>query len=371
MKEFRRAFSKYSNAVLTGDIQRLTELANRSIKSYIAKPNERKIYFDLESLPTCFVRTGSVLTKIQPKQVSIYSPENLAFVTCMEGNTLQIFDYSSNTPQLTDEIKFEEQCVESTVFMDHCFITSTNFEIGPKAKNRLSILDINTRKIISVINTNGNWSKVIAIHPTGNELMISNWESNSISVVDITNLENPKVTQVIKRSKETWKCPRGVAYTADGNKALVTGFYSGNITELNKNRSGQWDIDHVGNKFDSPNYSGNLRHIIIDNDSEIAFVSNVGRNMIHSWSIRDRKFINSVLVGKEPNTIDFFDDQHKTLLISCRADDKICLFDTQNQILVGKSETTDKKPTGLATIKDGFLATSFDSNKLEKYIFNG
>lgn len=362
MKELK----KYIGPLLKGDFPRFAELARREIRLHICPYPETKRYDTLEQVPTLYTRASQVTTAPEPKQVVLHPHENTVFVSCMRGMILQTFDYSGNGLALKRGVKFNDQCVEVAVSDKYCFVTTTNFEIEGQKRNKLWILDIDSLETISVVDTHGSWSKVIAVHPSGDQLLISNWESSSVSIVDIRNIHKPRIQQVIDRAEGQWKCPRGIAITRNGNVALVAGFYSGNVTELIRGKGGMWSVSYASPRFDAPRYSGNMRHVLITPDDQLAIISNKGRNMLHFWSIEDRAFVDSVLVGKRPNTIVFSPDK-KTVIVSCSGSNRICVVDLVTRKVVGKSTPTASTPTGLCVHKNGFFVAGQTADKLEAF----
>jgi len=338
------------------------QLAARVWRLYVKQPKETKQYLHTKQLQILATRLDCVTTAAQPKQVTVSEKQKLAIVSGMQGHKLQFFDYAQTPMKLVHEIPFEDQCVETEISGSTCFVTTSNFKRFGNRKNHLHIIDLATFKERSRVVTGGNWSKVIALHPSEKLAFISNWQTNDISIIDISNLDHPRLLQIIPCGDS----PRGIGITKSGT-VLVTGFYSGNITKLQKGRAGRFKIVHVGKRFDYPRYSGNMRDIIISPDDQTAYISNVGRNLLHAWSIKDQRFVKSISVGKEPNSVTF-DDTKKKILISCRKSNAIYIVDTESMKVAGRSEHTGSLPTGLCKIKGGFLTTGFLSNTLERFI---
>jgi len=340
---------------------RLLVLARRAWRIYVRPPEESKVSLDLGGLPVLSERIAQVQTQLEPKQVTVHPGRQLAFVSCMKGQVVQAFDYSDGRLRLVREWPFPEQCVEVEVVGDLLFVTMTNFARGPGERSRLAIVDIGLGEVLSTIDTRGEWSKVTKLHPNGRLVFISNWHSHNVSVVDISNVRRPKVLQVIPCGES----PRGIDFTADG-KCLVTGFYSARIYTL-KEQNGQWEVVAESQDFDPEGYSGNMRDILVSPDGRYAWVSNLGRNLVHRFDIKRGEITDSILVGQHPNSIGFLDREGKTLLVSCREDDVVCFVDTGKLEVVGRSAKTGRKPTGLAIIEGGFLITNFADGTLEKH----
>lgn len=353
------------------NFRRLKKLITRGWRIYVWPPRESRVALNVDDLPILARRMASHQTASQPKQVAIASQKKLAFVSCMKGKKLQIFDYSSGL-SLVDEIEFPDQCVEVTVCGDLCFVTSTNFARdadavrGVHKRNFLTIISIDSGKILSTIDTGGNWSKVVKIHPNRKLALVSNWHTHDVSVIDIQDPSSPQLKQRLTCGES----PRGIAFTESGEGVLVTGFYSGNIIELRQSTEGRFHVEHVGQRFNTPHYSGNLRDILIDQENEdLAWISNMGRNLVHQYSLREREFVASFLVGKSPNSLNFLEMDGLKLLVSCRGANVVLILDTKTRTVKGRSEFTGKSPTGLAAIPRGFLLSGFASHTLELYRF--
>jgi len=349
--------------------KRLPELAPKKIGKnikrfwniYVNPPKERNVFLSPEELPVTFRKVDQISTAGEPKQVVYDSKLRKAYVSCMKGNSLQIFDIRKSKIIADKEIAFQDQCVEVLLDNNFLYVTTTNFDRPPhELRNRLWILKPQSGEIISSVDTGGNWSKLISASPDHNELLVSNWHSHNISVIDIKDPKRPSLKQIL----EWGEAPRGIAFTPDGKRAIVTGFYSGNLGILTKESTGTWSVSYTSPKFDAPNYSGNMRHILVTSDGERAVISNLGRNLIHVWDITKREFVKSIRVGKSPNSICWFKNENQ-VAVSCRDSSCVYLVDLKLGKAVGRSVKTGKEPTGLCEVEDGFLVTSFGRNTLQ------
>jgi hypothetical protein len=341
--------------------EKIRKNVGRWWKIYVNPPKESRTFVKPQELPEIGKRLDVIKTKGQPKQVIFDPKAKLAYISCMSGKALQVFSLNNNKLKLTNEIDFNDQCVELAMTEDYVYVTTTNFEKFPfEPRNKLSTFDKKNLNLISQVDTGGNWSKVIAIRPQKDEVLISNWESQNISVIDISDPRTPTLKQLLK-----WgKAPRGIEFVPDGNRAVVTGFYSGNLGILERDKNGKWNAVYTSERFDYPNYSGNMRHVLIDHDGDTAVVSNMGRNLIHFWSISQKKFLDSVVVGKYPNTICWITDE--LIAVSCRKSRSIYILNKINHKLIGRSEETSEEPTGLCKVNDHqLLVTGFKKGNLE------
>ena len=306
-------------------------------------------------------------TAPQPKQVIYSSDKNLAIVSCMKGRVVQFFRLYKDEIVLERQIPFRDQCVELALCDDLVLATTTNFARPPaRLRNQLHIISLAGFSLLASVNTGGNWSKVICISPEKKTVLVSNWHSHNISVFDF---DYSRKTLTFQSVIPWGEAPRGLAFIRRGDRALVAGFYSGNIGELQRDKSGRWKTVYTSPPFDQPNYPGNLRHIVITPDNQFALVSNLGRNLIHWWSIPERRFVDSVMVGRSPNTICFLD--FPVLAVSCRESNAVYFVDVESKEVLGRSQFTGRKPTGLCSAPGGFLVTCFEDGLLEWHRYRG
>jgi DNA-binding beta-propeller fold protein YncE len=108
-----------------------------------------------------------------------------------------------------------------------------------------------------------------------------------------------------------------------------------------------------------------MRDILVAPGGKQAWVSNLGRSLAHRFDIEEGRIIDSVLVGRHPNSIRFLDEEGKTLLVSCRGAGAIAFVNTDTLKVIGRSAPTSQKPTGLAVVSGGFLVTSFSDGTLD------
>ncbi len=339
-------------------------ILSRLYRRKLSPPIQSTIYVSPNEIKEIATEKCSASTRDQPKQVAFWN--NYAIVSCMKGRCVQFFSIIDDL-KLIKEIEFNDQCVELEVEENFLYVTTTNFtRFLQKSHNFLNIIDLLEKEVISSVSTGGDWSKVIRKNPIDDSLLISNWRSSDISVISINDKNNPKLIDVLKPSdgKSKLESPRGIDFTPDGKIALVTGFYSRNLIELQMNAKNEYFISYVSPKLGSKEYGGVPRDVvIIDNDT--ALYSNLGENTISKWSISQRKVLQSVKVGKEPNSIRKLDN--KILAVSCRGSKAIYLLDINTLKILGRSAGTGNAPTGLASIPGGFLSTDFDSNTLHMY----
>lgn len=339
---------------------RVPILLRRAWGIYVAPPRETKVYQNTSGLPVLTKKVAVVKTGLEPKQVAVDEKRRLAYVSCMRGKVLQAFRYRCKNERLVlvREWPLPEQGVEVEIVGNLCFVTTTNFARGPAQRSFLVVLDLDGGTILSKTDTGGEWSKVVRVDQKSGIALISNWHSHNISVVDVSNPRKLRLRQLLPCGE----APRGIDF-ADG-LWLVTGFYSSRVYQVRQVRGNFWVVGESP-PFDSKNYQGNLRDVLIAPSGKSAWVSNLGRNMVHQYNVEEKVISSSVLVGRFPNSIRFLDPAGDILLVSCRKENRVYFVDTKRSEVKGVSEETGKAPTGLAKVKGGFLVTSFDDASLE------
>lgn len=353
----------YDDTVLK-KLGRLFVLARRFFRIYILRPSFSRKFLNVSDLPVNMRLISSCPTADQPKQVAFHSASKRLLVPCMRGKVLQAFTIGAeNTLSLEREWSFPLQCVEVLVWEDLCFVTMTNFKRFEDEESALAIIDLISGKVTATLHTGGQWSKVIAKHPTLDLIFISNWRSHDVSVIDISDIEKPVLVSVAKCGE----CPRGLAFSPRG-ECLVTGFYSGRIYRLSEDTSGSWVVVQESGKIVPFGYMGNPRDIIIQPGKENrAFVSNLGRNEVYVFDVGRNVFVSCLRVGREPNALRFLDSEGKILLVSCRGSNSILQVDTSSLRVVGRSEETHTLPTGMTVANGGVFVTCFEDNVLQLY----
>jgi len=334
----------------------LVEL-KRQWRRSINPPKESFVYLKPEKLKIMSSRISEASTLPEPKQVEFDQTTGIAYVTCMSGNTLSLYGLSGNIVENIRNVEFPNQCVEVVVGGNYVYVTTCDFKRPPSPlENKLWVLSKSGEKIDS-IDTRGEWSKVIALDEGRGIAAVSNWHSHDISIINITS-KTPKFIQLVR-----WgEAPRGLVFLPDG-KLLATDFYSAKVGIISE-QDGVWKPVYSSPPFDGAKYQGNMRHVVLSPQKDYAIISNLGRNLIHWWSIQERTFETHLLVGQEPNTVGVMNQD--LLAVSCRKSNLIYYVDLQQRKVIGKSEATGSLPTGLCSVDENrLLVTSFRDNTLE------
>ncbi len=125
-------------------------------------------------------------------------------------------------------------------------------------------INCSTYEIESVVKV-GAVPKFIAISDDDSKLIVSNWTSSDISIVDLEVEKEVKKVQLGAH-------PRGVDITADGNFAYVTIMGSTKLAEVNLNN---YEVNYIKDIGRSP------RHLILgDHDSTLFVSMNSGSKVV-------------------------------------------------------------------------------------------
>lgn len=341
-------------------LKQVAKLTKRAWRVYVAPPKETGIFLDPKQLPIISTIFASVRTALEPKQVTVDNARKLAYVSCMKGHVLQEFSFAESTLILTNEWHFPEQCVECEFWNDLILLTTTNFKRGSDQKSHLWVFDPVTGTVISKIDTQGEWSKVIAVDNIHRMAFVSNWHSNDVSVIDLSDIANPKMVQKVSCDE----APRGLVLKTDGT-LIATSFYGRGIFTITK-KSENYQVNKRSAPFDPTGYGGNMRDILLSQDMKTAFVSNLGRNMVHWYDAEKLELVGSLPTPRQPNSMRFMKTPTPIIGVSCRKDNLVFFFNAVTKKPIGVSAKTEKLPTGLTALEDGnFIVTNFDGNSIE------
>lgn len=162
-------------------------------------------------------------------------------------------------------------------------------------------IDAASKKILRTFNTQGTWTKFLALSQDEKTLFASNWVSNNVSEI---NLETGKLVRKIK----TVATPRGLYVTKDNKTLYVAGFDRGEIQKIGLG-TGKGKVIYKSN--------GAMRHIVADEDRGLLFVSDMAKGIIWQVSMGTNEVKKFAKTDTNPNTIELSPDK-KLLFVSCR-----------------------------------------------------
>jgi YVTN family beta-propeller protein len=228
-------------------------------------------------------------------------------------------------------------------------------------------IDTNTKRILRILKTGGNWTKILELSPDEKTLYAANWVSDDISVLDLP-------TGTLRRKIPTVKTPRGLLVSDDGNTLYVAGFENGEIVQINLS---------AGSKTPSTvlyKTGGAMRHLALDRKSGLLYADDMGRDAVFVVDTATGVVRTMAKTDSHPNTIDLSPDL-RYLYVSNRGQNSpkgynqygpdygsVLVFDVTTgkaiDAIVGGNQTT-----GLDVSPDGTLLafTDFQDARVQLY----
>ncbi|MCX7656098.1 MAG: beta-propeller fold lactonase family protein [Treponemataceae bacterium] len=211
----------------------------------------------------------------------------------------------------------------------------------------------------------GRWSKFMAWSRSKQVVAISNWLSNTVSIIDL--LGGTILTRL-----PTDPVPRGLAFSSDGSFLLVSTYDGGSLIQFD---TSTWQSIQRLSLAGS-----NLRHVVLSPNNQWAYVSDMAKNRVYQIRTASLTIEKTFVVDHNPNTIDISPDG-KWLFVSCRGPNnpqsyllrsprsgRIALIDLEKGKVVHEF-STGNQPTGLDVSPQGtYLALSnFLDNTIELF----
>ncbi len=225
-------------------------------------------------------------------------------------------------------------------------------------------IDRVAKKVLRVLPTGGNWTKVLALSPDEQTLYAANWVSDDISEIDLK-------TGKVRRQIRTVDTPRGLVVSPDGTQLYVAGFEDGDLVRIELATLKSTELLRTG---------GAMRHLAIDEKANRLYASDMGTDTVFSIDLATGKSSTLSKTDSHPNTIDLSLDL-RYLYVSNRGQNSedgyyvpgpdwgsVLVFDVTTgkaiDAIVGGNQTT-----GLDVSPDGrFLAfTDFLDGRLQLF----
>lgn len=257
-------------------------------------------------------------------------------------------------------------------------------------------IDVETKQVLRVLKTGGNWTKVLELSPDEKTLYAANWVSDDISVIDLA-------TASLKAIIATVDTPRGLLVSNDGLSLFVAGFEDGVIVRIDvsslkpSNEAAGAAAPSVtqvaltiSNKRPSVRTAfpstelfrtgGAMRHLVLDRVKNVLYADDMGRDAAYVLDLTSNKVRQLATTDSHPNTIDLSPDG-RYLYVSNRGQNSpagynqfgpdygsVIVFDTVTgkavDGIVGGNQTT-----GLDVSPDGTLLafTDFQDARVQLY----
>jgi len=207
-------------------------------------------------------------------------------------------------------------------------------------------------KIIKI--KTGKTPKIIKVTPDGRYVLVANWHSSSVSVVDT---QRYKTVKDVRLGGKGQYIPRGIAISSDSQKAYIANMGGGTISVI--------DLRTLEVVDDIP-ATANPRHIILAKDQNTLYISDNILGKILAFDLIAKKTRKEVSVGKMARTIALSPDE-KYLFGVSHDEGKLVVVDTGSFDIIYKKDFPF--PMGLAVTPDGkqLWVTSYRMGKIEVY----
>jgi DNA-binding beta-propeller fold protein YncE len=299
-----------------------------------------------------------IATGKQPKSVTFIDDSRVA-VALLEGPGIDIVDvYSGRSQRIAPPPPYAARLgfVESLVLAERDELWVSQMTTGS-----IHVFSLSTLSYKTTIRSSGVWGKVLAYNPVLDRVFFSNWVSQDISVIDPDSYRE-------ERRVDCGAVPRGMAFSEDGRfmylaQYEVQGKAIGRLLKVDV--SSMAIVARLG-------VEGSKRHIVTDAKRKLLYVSDMARDIIEVYDLRDDSLIASIAVGAKPNTIELSPDG-RLLYVSCRGPnnpDKGYLYKGYEfgRVYVLDAETLSvrewweggNQPTGLDVAPDGRLVVFSD-----------
>ncbi|MCE2855173.1 MAG: beta-propeller fold lactonase family protein [Ilumatobacteraceae bacterium] len=147
-------------------------------------------------------------------------------------------------------------------------------------------VDMSKLRVVAAVRV-GAVPKFLAVSPDGNTLLVSNWCSSTISVVDLATFTE-------KRQILVGRYPRGIAISNDSSVAFIAIMGGGRIARVDMST---WKVK----QWRSPNSTP--RHIILSPDGSKLYVSHNIASVVAEVNARNGRVLRRVTTGNAPRTM--------------------------------------------------------------------
>ena len=320
--------------------------------------------YKLERMQTHLIFDACIKTGSQPKSVR-FSPDGKYYVTALlNGKGIEVF-YSGSGRKYA-KVSLPEKYEEKKGFVETLFIPRVHeLWVSQMTTGMIHAFDSRNFSYLFSFPSGGRWPKVIAADMKGKRAFVSNWESRTVSVIDIRSRQ---ILEII----HTPGIPRGLGISPDGKYLYAALYSSGMVIKIDLSSFKIIKKILLGH--------GAPRHLTVARKADKLYVSDMYRGTISEISISTDRILKTLYVGSNLNTIALSPDE-RYLFISSRGKNskegylhkgpvfgKIFVYDTEKRQLVDGT-WGGNQPTGLAVSPDGKTVafSDFLDEKIEIY----
>ena len=196
----------------------------------------------------------------------------------------------------------------------------------------LSRINLDTKKIDAVFPV-GSVPKVVKVTPNNKYILVSNWCSYTLTVISV---ENGKTVKSIKIGRY----PRGIAISDDSQYAYVAEMGGSNIHRIDLSDFSQTLVP-VGS---------NPRAVVLSPDGTKLYVTMNISGKVQAWDLVNNKTIKSVKTGKAARSLDISRDGSALFVVN---------FDSDT---VSKVRTSDMKVLQTIKVCNEPIGVTYDSS---------
>ena len=285
--------------------------------------------------------TDTVLMKVVKKFGGAYSPKSV--VATQKGlvfaqnmiyrHTISVFDDTSYEPVKTisdrvtlSKFGFPEYTgsvqggpVESAVTPDGTYMYVSQYsmygpgfshpgddDLGPGSGVDPSfVYRVSTRtlKIDQVIKV-GSVPKYVAVTPDGRYVLVTNWVSFTMSVIDTTQ---GRVVKTITLGRH----PRGIAVDSTSETAYVAIMGSSDVAKV---RLSDFQVSWIKGVGSSP------RHLVISSDDRFLYATLNGSGQVAKIDLATHRVVGRVTTGKQPRSMTISEDGRSIYVVNYESD---------------------------------------------------
>lgn len=236
------------------------------------------------------------------------SPVEVAFDK--EGNYAYVSNYKMYGPGFTK------------AGQDNCII-SENYD--PSFVYKINTQSLEIESMIEV----GSVPKFLSVSPNGKILLVSNWCSGDLSVIDLETEEE------LRRIK-LGKYPRGIAIDSKSSFAYISIMGEDEIAVLNL-------VDYSMNWMEA--YGKTPRHLVLDPSDRFLYLSLSREGEVAKIDLVKRELVKKINTGKEARSI-ALSDNAKYLYVVNYEDHKLSKVATDSMVVL-EDIKTHEKPIGI------------------------
>jgi len=196
--------------------------------------------------------------------------------------------------------------------------------------------------------------KIVKSTPDSKYVLVANWHSNSVSVIDSGTLK--QIKEIIVGGGKRY-IPRGIAISSDSRTAYVANMASGTISVLS--------LETLTVIDDVP-VTENPRHLLISNDDRYLYISDNIRGLVLKYNIAKKTVEQSVPVGSRARTIAMTPDG-RLLFAAAHYSGKVAAIDTTTFTVLQYIDI--ERPMGLSVSPNGkqLWASSYQGGFVNVY----